>query len=101
MTYVALSAGVLLGIVLLTWRTVRALRPGPLLWTAAVLVALTLAFDNLIVGVGIVDYDDALILGLRVPTAPIEDFAYALAAVLIMPALWTMLGSRKGAHDGA
>ncbi|WP_084125095.1 lycopene cyclase domain-containing protein [Demequina sp. NBRC 110054] len=60
----------------------------PLVWTGLVLLALTAIFDNLIVGAGIVGYDDELILGIRVPIAPIEDFGYAIAAVLLVPALW-------------
>ena len=50
------------------------------------LIALTIVFDNVIVGIGLVDYDETKILGLRVPFAPIEDFSYTLGAVMLVPA---------------
>jgi lycopene cyclase domain-containing protein len=56
--------------------------------SVVVLVLLTAAFDNVIVGTGIVGYDSSRILGIRVGVAPIEDFAYAIAAALALPALW-------------
>jgi lycopene cyclase domain-containing protein len=62
--------------------------------TAVVLVALTAAFDNILVGVGIVGYDDSLTLGVRLGVAPVEDFAYALAAAMLLPALSWLLGAR-------
>ncbi|MEY4019532.1 MAG: hypothetical protein RLZZ590_832 [Actinomycetota bacterium] len=48
------------------------------------LVALTAVFDNIIVGTGIVAYDESLIMGIKIGVAPIEDFAYALAAPLLL-----------------
>ena len=92
MTYVILSVAVLALLALVTVPTLRRLRARPLLLTGLVLVALTAVFDNVIVGLGIVDYDEALISGVRVWFAPIEDFSYALGAVLLVPALWTWLG---------
>lgn len=61
----------------------------------AVLLVLTAVFDNVIVGTGIVGYDPARILGLRIGVAPIEDFAYPVAAALALPALWALLGPRR------
>jgi lycopene cyclase domain-containing protein len=55
---------------------------------------MTAVFDNLIIGFGIVDYDESKILGLKILLAPIEDFAYTLAAVLMVPAIWNALRSR-------
>lgn len=55
---------------------------------AAVMMLLTAIFDNAIIGFGLVDYDELLISGVRIGVAPIEDFAYTLAAVLMIPALW-------------
>lgn len=92
MTYVVLSVAVLALIVLVTVPTLRRLPGRPLALTALVLVALTAVFDNVIVGLGIVAYDDSLISGVRLWHAPIEDFAYALGAVMLIPALWTWLG---------
>jgi lycopene cyclase domain-containing protein len=67
----------------------------PALVTVVVLVALTAVFDNVIVGTGIVGYDPTRILGLRVGVAPIEDFAYAIAAALALPALWQVGRPRR------
>lgn len=95
MTYAALSLAVLLLVAAATVPTLRRLPGRSLLGTALVLVALTLVFDNVMVGVGLVAYDDELILGLRVPVAPVEDLSYALAAVMLVPAVWTWLGRRS------
>lgn len=95
MTYVALSLAVLALLAVVTLRTLRPLPKRPLLWTAIVLIALTAVFDNVIVGLGIVEYDHSKISGLLLWLAPIEDFAYALGAVLLIPVLWTWLGPTK------
>jgi len=55
------------------------------------LVVLTAVFDNVLVGVGIVAYDPVRISGIRIGVAPIEDFAYAVAAVVLLPCLWSLL----------
>jgi len=80
---------------------VRRLRSGPLLWTALILVLLTAVFDTVMIAVGLYTFAPGRILGLRVGGAPIEDFAYPLAAVAAMPALWTALGARSGPGDRA
>lgn len=67
----------------------------PWLISAAIMMVLTAIFDNAIIGFGLVDYDDALISGLRLGFAPIEDFAYTLAALLIVPALWHLMEPRE------
>ncbi len=59
---------------------------------AVVLLVLTAAFDNVLVATGIVGYDPGRISGVLVGVAPIEDFAYAIAAVVLLPSLWTLLG---------
>lgn len=97
MTYAILSISVLAALALVCVRTLRRLPLGPLALSAVALVALTAVFDNVIVGLHIVEYDDAKILGLLVPLAPIEDFAYALGAILLVPTVWTLLGRRKTA----
>jgi lycopene cyclase domain-containing protein len=60
-----------------------------------VMMILTAIFDNAIIGFGLVDYNDALISGIRLGFAPLEDFAYTLAALLIIPALWHLLAPKK------
>ncbi|MFI2754162.1 lycopene cyclase domain-containing protein [Cellulomonas sp. P22] len=72
----------------------RRLRGWPIVWTVAHLVVLTLVFDTLMIDVGLYAYDPAKILGVYVWGAPLEDFAYPVAAGLAMPVLWTVLGRR-------
>jgi lycopene cyclase domain-containing protein len=77
----------------------RAPAAKPWLIAAAVMFLLTAVFDNAIIGFGIVDYDAALISGIRLGFAPIEDFAYTLAAVLAIPALWHVMDRRTGSRE--
>lgn len=97
MTYALLNAvflAVVLVILVIALRR-RSLRASALLGTLAVLLVMTAVFDNVMIGVGLlVAYDDELISGIRVGVAPIEDFAYAIAAALLLPALWVLLPSR-------
>lgn len=95
MTYVLLSVAVLVALSLVCVPTLRRLPLRPLALTAVGLVILTAVFDNVIVGLDIVAYDAAKISGVLVPIAPIEDFAYALGAILLVPTVWTLLGRRS------
>jgi len=67
-------------------------------WIAlAILIVLTAIFDSIIIGAGIVGYDTNKILGLYVGFAPIEDFFYAILAIIIVPALWNLFEPKKEA----
>lgn len=61
---------------------------------AAVVLILTAVFDNLMIAAGLFSYAPGLISGVMVGLAPLEDFAYPLAAVLLLPSLWIVLGRR-------
>lgn len=61
--------------------------------TLAILLGLTLVFDNVIIIAGIVGYDPAKLLGIYLGKAPIEDFFYAILVVIIVPVLWKRVGS--------
>lgn len=63
--------------------------------TGVGLLVMTAIFDNIMIGIGLVGYDETLISGVFVGIAPLEDFAYALAAVVLLPSLWTLLGARR------
>lgn len=52
------------------------------------MLVLTAVFDNLIILAGIVDYDTTKLMGIYVGVVPIEDFAYTVVAVLLVPAIW-------------
>ncbi|UWX98753.1 lycopene cyclase domain-containing protein [Arthrobacter zhaoxinii] len=62
--------------------------------TGVVLLALTAVFDNLMIRVGLFWYNEHRISGAFAGAAPLEDFAYPLAAVLLLPALWVLLPGR-------
>ncbi|MBN0039312.1 lycopene cyclase domain-containing protein [Cellulosimicrobium cellulans] len=94
MTNIVLNVIVLAVLVVVSWRVLRRLRPGPLVWAAAVMCVLTLVFDTLMIAADLYVFDPDKILGVRLWGAPLEDFAYALAAALGMPVLWTALGAR-------
>lgn len=73
--------------------------------TGVVLLVMTGVFNNVIVGLGIVAYDDALITGARVGLFPVEDLAYSIGAALLLPSCWVLLerprdrmGSRSSAR---
>lgn len=51
------------------------------------LLVLTFVFDNLIVGYGIVGYNESNTLGIFLPKMPIEDFSYAIAAAILVPSV--------------
>lgn len=101
MNYLILSGAfllvaALLGVVLAR----RAGRPG-VSWPAivaagAVLLILTAVFDSLMIGADLFTYSAELISGVRIGLAPIEDFAYPVATVIALPALWAAL-TRPGA----
>lgn len=66
---------------------------------AVVLLTLTAIFDNLIIGTGLVAYDDSLISGVRIGLAPIEDFAYTVAALVLLPSVWELLRRAPSRHN--
>ncbi len=101
MTYAIFSAAIVAVTALLTAPTLRQLRGRPIAITALILIGLTAVFDNIIVGVGLVAYDDDLILGLRVPIAPIEDFSYTLAVVMLVPTIWQWLAPKATTASSA
>ena len=98
MTYLLLNLAFLAFVALVAAATLAARRTPR--WraiglAAIPLVILTAVFDNVLVGVGIVAYDPHRISGLRLGVAPVEDFAYAIAALVLMPCLWSLLTPRS------
>ncbi|MFJ3384476.1 MULTISPECIES: lycopene cyclase domain-containing protein [unclassified Curtobacterium] len=58
--------------------------------TGVALLVMTIVFDNVIVSLRIVAYDPSLISGVKIGAIPIEDLAYSIAAVVLLPALWVL-----------
>ena len=102
MTYWAINAVFLTATALVAGAATLLVRSGrragirlaPLLTVLVVVLALTAVFDNVMIGVGLVGYDAKTISGVFVGMAPLEDFAYAVAAVILLPSMWVIAGPR-------
>ncbi|MCH6472299.1 lycopene cyclase domain-containing protein [Sinomonas terrae] len=68
----------------------------PLLAAGAALMVLTAVFDSVMIAVGLFGYRSGTFSGVLVGLAPIEDFAYPLAAAVVLPALWRWLRKEVG-----
>ncbi|HEY4269659.1 MAG TPA: lycopene cyclase domain-containing protein [Galbitalea sp.] len=97
MTYWALNAFFLAAVALVAIIALVT-RRGPrwlaVLVGAGILLIFTAIFDNVMIGIGLVGYDRQLISGVFIGSAPIEDFAYAVAAAVLLPSLWALLPGR-------
>lgn len=71
------------------------LRLRSLVKPVALVVALTVVFDNLIIAAGLVAYDPSRNLGIMIGLAPIEDFLYAIVAVFVTASLWSIVSPRR------
>ena len=67
--------------------------------TTVVLLVMTAVFDNVMIGVGLVGYDESRISGAKLGVAPLEDFGYSVAALVLLPSVWTLLGGRRPARE--
>lgn len=91
MTYILLTVTVLSIFTIYTFLMRKWLKLKPMMVAASVMLFLTLVFDNLIIASGIVDYDPERISGIRLGVAPIEDFAYTLVALVLIPTVFNFL----------
>jgi lycopene cyclase domain-containing protein len=82
--YLGLNAIFLGALAVLTIPVVKQLPWRAIGLATVALLAVTAVFDNVIIGAGIVAYDETKISGIMVGLAPIEDFAYSLAAPLLI-----------------
>jgi lycopene cyclase domain-containing protein len=64
-----------------------------------VVIMLTAVFDNVMIALGLFGYNSQQISGAFIGLAPLEDFAYAIAAVVLLPVLWHLLGGRRQPRD--
>ncbi|MCO1338896.1 hypothetical protein BJH93_08325 [Kocuria polaris] len=60
-----------------------------------VLVLLTAVFDNLMLAAGLFGYTPEALSGYYIGLAPLEDFAYPVAAAVLLPALWILFSGTK------
>lgn len=88
-TYLIMNLIFLVCVVVLFLQHIK--KPTKTWWiTLTALLVLTAIFDSIIVWANIVGYDPSKILGIYVGFAPIEDFFYAILAVIIVPTLWNL-----------
>ncbi|NQX26368.1 lycopene cyclase domain-containing protein [Microbacteriaceae bacterium VKM Ac-2854] len=94
MTYWGLNAVFLAVVAVTVLLAARRLRWRAVAATLGILLLMTAVFDNIMIGIGLVDYDPTRISGAFLGIAPLEDFAYAIATALLLPALWQSLPAR-------
>lgn len=59
--------------------------------TLALLLVLTAVFDTAMIAADLFRFADEDLLGIRIGRAPLEDLAWPLAAILLLPPLWLLL----------
>ena len=99
MTYtVAAAVGVLAAVTLdLAVLRTRLVRRRVFWATYPIVFVFQLLFNGLLTGRGVVNYDPAAILGVRIAYAPVEDLVFGLALVLLTLSLWVWWGRREAA----
>ena len=95
MTYLALNSWFIVPIWVAYFARFRMTRFCRDRYAILVLLLLTAVFDNFIVGLGIVGYDETKLSGIKVLFAPIEDFGYALVVVPLVALLTAKLDKDK------
>lgn len=70
---------------------------------ALVLGVLTAVFDSVMILADLYRYQEETLSGLRIGAAPVEDFAWPVAAALLLPSVWELLGhgATRTARSGA
>jgi lycopene cyclase domain-containing protein len=101
---VTYTAAVALGVVAAVAVDLAVLRTrlvlGRTFWaTYPIVMAFQLLSNGVLTGRGVVRYDPAAILGVRVAYAPVEDLAFGFALVLSTLSLWVWWG-RRGVQAG-
>ena len=73
----------------------------PVVAAGIALMVLTAIFDNVMIATGLMVYEPEHLAGILLGSAPLEDFAYPLAGLLLLPSLWLLLGrtSRRDADE--
>lgn len=94
MTYLLLTATVLAIALIYLVLMRKYVVVKPLVSTSVVMLTITAIFDNVIIQTGIVAYDEGKISGVKIGAAPIEDFAYTLVALILVPSLFNFFRAR-------
>lgn len=62
--------------------------------TAASLMVLTAVFDSIMIAADLFRFDESALTGIHVWLAPIEDFAWPIAAAILIPSTMLLLTTR-------
>ena len=89
LTIIVLTIFFFYAILMRRWLSLR-----PLGFAAVLMFTLTAIFDNVIIGTGIVAYDEDKLLGIKILYAPIEDFAYTAVALVLIPSLFNFFRTK-------
>jgi lycopene cyclase domain-containing protein len=97
MTYTVAAALGVLGALAIDLGVLRTrLVAGVTFWaTYPIILGFQLLANGILTGRGVVRYNPAAILGVRVVYAPIEDLAFGFALVLMSLSIWVWLGRRE------
>lgn len=98
----AYTAGALVAIVVAVLMDLVVARTGllrtRLFWASyAIVVFFQLIVNGILTGLGIVQYDPDVILGIRLAYAPIEDLGFGFGLVTLTLVAWTRLGRTAAA----
>lgn len=93
-TYLILNA-IFIGVMLIAARYMGLKPTLRLMIAGGILLILTAVFDNLAIASDLFGYSTDRLLGLYLILAPVEDFAYTIGAIIIVPAVWSALNERK------
>lgn len=95
MTYILLNILFMVVVLAALWVITRT-KPHSAIWpTLCIVLVMTAIFDSLIIVSGIVGYNTSTLLGFYIGKAPIEDFAYAVVAVILAATLWEYFDAKE------
>lgn len=100
MTYLGLAAIFVSATLPVLGLAVALRRPDRRWWavtgvTALALCALTAVFDSIMIAADLFRFDESSLTGLHIGLAPIEDFAWPIAATILVSSLLLILGRRE------
>src|SRR4051812_43406881 len=92
---------VLLAVTTDLWLTRTRLLTSKLFWASwGIVVFFQLIVNGVLTGLGIVQYDPRVILGVRLAYAPVEDLGFGFALVTLTLCGWVRLGRRAENRTG-
>ena len=68
--------------------------------TTLAMMVLTAVFDSVMIAADLFRFDESALVGVHVGLAPLEDFAWPLAAVAVVPALFLLLTTSTPIRSG-